>query len=138
MAKKKTPEIDAVLILQIVVAVFLITIGISGIVNYNKDIAKIGRDLNRFFGGSNNPVNLIVAILELAAGIIVAAALVVPVKGKLPFAATLGVAVLWIVQIIISVAATEVFKPDAATWLNSLAGDLILLVCLWLINRKYA
>jgi hypothetical protein len=137
MAKSKA-TFDVVLILQILLAVFLITMGIAGIANYNTDLAKIGREFNRFIGKSNNPLNLLMAILELAAGVVVAGALFLPGQKSLVKILTLAVAVLWIVQVIISLSAGETFKPDAAIWLNKLSGDLVILAALVLVNRKYA
>ena len=137
MAKSKA-TFDVVIILQVVLAVFLITMGLAGITNYNTDLAKFGREFNRFIGNSNNPVNMVMAILQLVAGIIVAGALFVPGQKSLVNILTLAVAVLWLIQIIISLAAGEAFKPDFAIWLNKLAADLIVLLSLVLINRKYA
>ena len=137
MAKSKA-TFDVVIILQVVLAVFLITMGLAGIMNYSTDLAKFGREFNRFIGNSSNPVNMVMAVLELAAGIIVAGALFVPGQKSLVNILTLAVAVLWLIQIIISLAAGEAFKPDFAIWLNKLALDLIVLVSLVLINRKYA
>ncbi len=106
--------------------------------NYDTDLAKIGRGFNRLIGQTNNPLNLVMAVLELVAGVIVLGALFVPGQKSLVNILTMAVAVLWVIQIIISISASEAFKPDFAIWLNKLAADLIVLVSLVLVNRKYS
>jgi len=140
MAKKKA-VFDAgttLLVLQIVVAAFLITLGLVGLIHWNSDPSRFGRGLTRAFGGTNNPFSLIVAIVELVAGLIVLAGAFARVRGGLLYAATLVIAILWAIQIIVSFFARDIFEPDFWIWLNRLAMDLIVLLALWLINRKYA
>jgi uncharacterized membrane protein YphA (DoxX/SURF4 family) len=137
MAKSKA-AVDVVTILQIVVAVFLITLGLIGIIHYNSDLAQLGRGMSKLFGRANNPLNLIVAIVELVAGVIVLAGVFMAVKSRLLYAATLVIAILWIIQIIISFFASNFAEPDFIVWLNRLAADLVVLLSLWVINRRYA
>ncbi len=125
-------------VLQIVVAAFLITLGLVGLIHWNSDPARFGRGLTRAFGGSNSPFSLVVAIAELAAGIIVLAGTFARVRSGLLYAATLVIAILWAVQIVVSFFARDIFEPDFWIWLNRLAMDLIVLLALWLLNRKYA
>ena len=125
-------------VLQIVVAAFLITLGLIGLIHWDSNPARFGRGLTRAFGGSNSPMALIVAIVELLAGIVVLAGAFARVRGGLLYAATLVIAILWAIQIIVSFFARDIFEPDFWIWLNRLAMDLIVLLALWLINRKYA
>ena len=138
MAKSKAAAVDVITILQIVVAVFLITLGLMGIIHYNSDLAQFGRGLSKVFGRTNNPMNIIVAIVELVAGVIVFAGFFLAVKSKLLYTATLVIAVFWIIQIIISFFASNFAEPDFIVWLNRLAADLVVLLSLWIINRRYA
>jgi hypothetical protein len=137
MSKSKA-AVDVVTILQIVVAVFLVTLGLIAIVHYDSDPARLGRGMNRLFGRANNPLNLVVAIIEVVAGVIVFAGVFFAVQSKLLYAATLVIAVLWIIQIILSFFASNFAEPDFIIWLNRLAADLVVLLSLWVINRKYA
>jgi uncharacterized membrane protein YphA (DoxX/SURF4 family) len=127
-----------VFVLQIVVAAYLITLGLLGIIHWESGGAQFARSLTRAFGGSSNPLNLIVAIVELAAGVIVLLGLFTSVRSGLLAAATLVIAILWVIQIIIVFFAPDIFEPEFLVWLNRLAADLIVLLALWLINRKYA
>jgi len=125
-------------VLQIVVAAFLITLGLVGLVHWNSDLAQLGRGINRVFGRANNPLNLIAAIAERVAGLIVLAGVFFSVKSRLLYAATLVIAILWAVRIVAGFFARNVFEPDFLIWLHRLTADLIILLALWLVNRKYA
>jgi len=135
MAKKA--GVDAGLILQILVAAFLITLGLVIIINYNDDLSKLGRNLG-IVGKRNDPVTLVIGIADLVAGIIIAAALFISINGKMVSLLTLIVLIIWLVQIIIKFFVNDIFEPDFLIWLNQLSVDLIILGSLWLINRKYA
>jgi len=135
---RRALSFDAISVIQIIVAVFLFTLGLIGILQWNSSAAQFGRGLTRLFGGSNNPMNLIIAILELAAGVIVFAALFIMVKSRILYFLTFIIAILWIVEIIIGFFAYGVFEPNFVVWLNGLSADGIILLALWLINRRYA
>jgi len=135
---RRTLSFDAVGVLQIVVAIFLFTLGLIAILEWNSGASQLGRGLTRLFGGPNNPISLIVAIVELAAGAIVFAALFVNVASRLIYVLTIIIAVLWVVEIIIAFFAQDAFRPDFLIWLNRLSADVIILLGLWLINRRYA
>ncbi len=129
---------DVVFVIQIVVAVFLITLGLAGITQYNSDLARLGRGINRVFGRSGDSLGMVEAIVELVAGVIVLAGLFWGVKARLLFIATMVIAILWAIRLLIAFFGQGIFEPDFITWLNRLAADLVILLSLWLINRKYA
>lgn len=135
MAKKVSFEV--VLLLQFGVGLFLATLGIAGITQYNSDLGEFGRAVNRLFGSMNDPVSLVIAIVELVAGIGVLGALFVPVRGRALRYLTLAVTVLWLVYLVV-VAARTAFEPDFVSWLNTLAADVVILVALWMVNRRYS
>ena len=135
---RRAVTFDAVSVIQIVVAIFLFTLGLIGIIDWNSNLAQFGRGLNRLFGRANDPFNIIVAIVELAAGFIVFAALFVGVKSRVLYWLTIVIAILWVVEIIIAFFAQGPFEPDFIVWLNRLCADVIILLALWIINRKYA
>ena len=135
---KRSVSFDAITVMQIVVAVFLFTLGLIGLVDWNSSLAQFGRSVNRFFGHADNPLNLIVAVVEMAAGVIVFIALFITVANRLIYVLTLIIAILWVVEIIVAFFGQDPFKPDFLVWLNRFAADVIILLSLWLINRKYA
>lgn len=135
---RKSAGLETGVVLQIVVGVFLVTLGLIGIVDWDSNLAQVGRGLNRAFGRPNDPVNLVVAIAEVAAGVIVFAGVFWGLRSRLLYAATLVIAVLWAVRLVLAFLARDIFEPDFLVWLNRLAADLIVLLALWLVNRKYA
>jgi hypothetical protein len=135
---RRAVTFDGVSVMQIAVAVFLFTLGLIGIIDWNSSIAQFGRGLTRLFGRANDPFNLIIAIIELAAGVIVFIGLFVSTTNRLLFWLTIVIGILWIVEIIIGFFAQGPFEPSFIVWLNRLTADIIILLALWLINRKYA
>jgi len=137
MARSRT-SLDATLLMQIAVALFLITLGIIGIVYFNSRFSEWGRSIDRFFGRADNPVNIIVAIAELVAGVIIGFALFVPVSGRAAWIASLVMVIVWIVKILWIYFLNSIFDPTFIIWLNGLSVSLIVLIGLWVVNRKYA
>ena len=136
-ATKTAWHVDTLFVLQIVVAVFLITAGLIVMVGWNWNPSRFEQAVTRAIGRPRNPVNLVVAIVEFIAGVLLAAALFVPVKTRWLYVTTLVIAIVWVIRIVLARFVYADFDPFL-TWLNALAGDLVLLLALWLINRKYA
>ncbi len=130
-------RLDALFVLQIVVAVFLFTLGLMGLIDYDSGWSRLGRDINRLFGRANDPVTVIVSVVELVAGVLLLAALFVPVKTRWLYWTTLVIAIVWAVWIVLDLFVNGIFEPSFLKWLNQLAQTLILLLALWMINRKY-
>jgi hypothetical protein len=137
MARSRTSP-DATLLMQIAVTLFLVTLGIIGIVYYNSRFSEWGRSIDRFFGRADNPINLIVAVAELVAGIIIGFALFSPVPGRAAWIASLVMVIVWIVKILWIFFLNGIFDPTFIIWLNGLSVSLIVLIGLWVVNRKYA
>jgi sulfite exporter TauE/SafE len=135
---KRSASLDTSIILQVVVGIFLITLGLVGIVHWDSNVAQFGRGLSRAFGRANDPVNLTLAVAEAVAGAIVLFGVFYGLRSRLLYAATLVIAVLWAIRVGLSFFALDIFEPDFLVWLNRLAADLIVLLSLWLVNRKYA
>jgi hypothetical protein len=131
-------RVDSLFILQILVAVFLVTLGLIALIDYDSSLSRLGRGVNQLFGRANDPFNVIVAVVELLAGVLVLAALFVPVQTRWLYWTTLVIAIVWIVRIVLVRVVDGIFEPSFLTWLNNLSIDCILLLSLWLINRKYA
>ena len=137
MTKRKV-TFDSMIAIQIVVAVFLFTLGIVGIIYWHSNISQYGWGVDRLFGRSNNIFNMFMSVLEIVAGVIMFAVLFVHVKGRLLYWLTLLVAIFWIVEIVLGLFARGHFLHDFFFWINRLCADLIILLVLWLINRRYA
>ena len=135
MAKRVSFQV--VILLQIAAGLFLATLGIAGISHYDSNLNELGRAVTRFFGGRNDPTSLVIAIVQLVAGIAVLLALFVPIRGRGLSLLTLAVAVLWAIYLVV-VAVRSAFEPDLVSWLNTLAANLLILVSLWMVNRRYS
>ena len=135
---RRTASLDAVVVVQIVLAVFLFTLGLIGIMEWNSNVAEFGRSLHRLFGRANSAFNIIIAIIELAAGAIMFLGVFINVMSRLLYWSTWIIGILWIVEIIVAFFGQDAFAPNFIVWLNRLAADVIILAVLWLINRKYA
>lgn len=136
--RARSSGFDATLLIQIALVLFLITLGIVGLTEYNSRLSELGRSLNRLFGRADNPVNLIVAIAELVAGIIIGLALFVPIERRVIWVCCIVIVILWIINILFVFFFNNTFAPDFAIWLNGLSADLIILAALWLVTQRYA
>jgi len=125
---RRSVTFDAMSVMQFVVAVFLITLGLMGIIDWN-------RSMYRYFGRANEAFNIFLGIVELAAGVIVGIALFIRMQGRLVYWVTIIIGIIWIVLIFLGIAEGP-FEP--VYWLNRLAADVIILLAIWMINRKYA
>ena len=126
---RRSVTFDAMSVMQFVVAVFLITLGLMGIIDWN-------RSMYRYFGRANEAFNIFLGIVELAAGVIVGIALFIRMQSRLVYWVTIIIGIIWIVLIIIGFFAQGPFEP--LYWLNRLAADVVILLAIWMINRRYA
>ena len=78
------------------------------------------------------------AILELAAGIIIGLAMLVPLKKRVIWLACIVISILWIIWILWVFFFNNAFEPNFAVWMNSLSADLVILSGLWIVTRRYA
>ena len=126
---RRSVTFDAMSVMQFVVAVFLITLGLMRIIDWN-------RSMYGYFGRANEAFNIFIGIVELAAGVIVGIALFVRMQSRLVYWVTIIIGIIWIVLIIIGFFAQGPFEP--LYWLNRLAADVVILLAIWMINRRYA
>lgn len=137
MAKKSSSKsAEVTFLLQLFAGIFLITTGILGIIHYNSDFQQFGRAVNSLFGKSNNPLNLILAIVELAGGIIITLKLFVALGKQLMTIATLAVIAVWIIKAVMAYFTKDIFEPDFIIWLNGLAAYVLFIMVFWTINRQ--
>jgi len=136
-AGKVSIRFDALFVLQCVVAVFLVTLGLAVLIGWNWTPSRFEQAVARAIGKPHDPINLVVAIVELIAGILLLAVPFVPVQKRWLFWTTLAVGIAWVVRIVLVQFAYSDFDPFL-TWLNELAASLVMLLALWLVNRRYA
>ncbi len=131
--KSKSSIIEPLSLLQIALAIFFSLSGLSYLLKYDTAGAAISRLL-----GNNDTLMLIVAIVELAAGIILLAGLFAPVETKYMYLTSFVILILWAVNISTSYFINNLFKPDFIPWLQGLSLQLIILAGLWGVTSRYS
>jgi hypothetical protein len=104
-------------ILQIVVGVLFLLMGIAGITDYNSDFAEMGRSVSQAFGGDTEIIDIIIAIVELACGIVLIATVFAKVDKKLVKLAQLISMILWILLIVLLDILAPNFGANRFDWL---------------------
>jgi hypothetical protein len=125
---------DILLVLQILVALLLLTFGIDGLTGYNSAGADMMRTVNRAFGGSNNIVPIIFSVIEIVAGALLLGEFFMPVATKFVFFAMLIICVVWLITIIMNFFTSHFIEPNFLSWLRNLTVQLILLASFWQIG----
>ena len=137
MAKKKVAY-GSMELLQLITGIALFLVGLLAIINYNSKGAEVQRFLTQTFGGKSDAVDLVFGILLLVSGVFVTTAIVAPVDKKVLMLATFVAFAVWVVRIVLVYFVADIAEPDFLTWVAPLSIDLIVLMALWMIFRKYS
>jgi hypothetical protein len=124
-------RISAYFFLQLCLGIFFIILGVWGITSYNSRSAEIMR-----YFGRNDLLNLIAAIVQLAAGILLAINLAVPVSEGLKQIFYIALFVVWALCIILALVVNNFLKPGFLAWLYEVAWRSIILVSIWITGRS--
>jgi hypothetical protein len=133
----KKEYFNSMLFLHIAVAAFFILIGIVGLAYDVNEINRFGGLGVRLFGRGNNVLNILIAILCLASGIILLLGLFVHVNSKVLFAAALGIVIFWILRIIWVFFVNGLYISNFLIWLEQLSFDVVILAAVWLVARRH-
>ena len=125
-------------LLQIAVGLFFLLMGLQGIINYDSYGSQATRFVNDLFDNNNNIINIIVSIGALISGVIILGGLFVPLKNSTLMIATLVVFIFWILKIAYFYVANNLMEPDLLTWLQKMSLEFVVLMSVWIINRKYS
>lgn len=125
-------------LLQIAVGLFFLLMGLQGIINFDSYGSQVTRFVNDLFGNNSNLINIIVSIGALVSGLIILGGLFIPFKNSTLMIATLFVFIFWILKIVYFYIAHNLMEPDLITWLYKLSLDIVVLMSVWIINRKYS
>ncbi len=137
MAKKSSISLGSTnTLIQIAVALFFISLGILEITAYNSGASEFARSFSKAFGGKNDIMSIIIAILELVSGIIILGSIFVPVQQRLLFIATFAIGIFWIIKIVMAYFLNNFIEPNFFVWLNRLSIDLLVLASVWMVNRE--
>jgi hypothetical protein len=125
-------------LLQIAVGLFFLLMGLQGLINYDSYGNQATRFVNDLFGNNNNIINIIVSIGALISGIIILGGLFIPFRNSTLMIATLLVFIFWALKIVYFYVVNNLLEPDVITWLQRLSLDCVVLMSIWIINRKYS
>jgi len=133
-----TRKAGSFFLLQIAVGLFFLLMGLQGIINYDSYGSQATRFVNDVFGNNNNIINIIVSIGALVSGVIILGGLFVPLKNSTLMIATLVVFIFWALKIAYFYVANNLMEPDLLTWLQKISLEFVVLMSVWIINRKYS
>lgn len=128
MAKK----IDGLLLLQIALGVFLVTLGVADLIDYDSGINQLGR-----FFGNNQILNLVIGIIEIAAG----AFLIISIfpgliNGKVINLLGMIICVLWLIKLVYF-DIVQGFNSNAVfRSLQDISLQSIVLIALWNVVKQ--
>jgi uncharacterized membrane protein YphA (DoxX/SURF4 family) len=125
-------------LLQIAVGLFFLIMGLQGLINYDSFGSQAGRMFNDLLGNDNNIINIIISIAALVSGIIILGGLFIPLKNSTLMIATLIVFIFWAVKIAFFYVVNNLMEPNLLTWLQNISLDFVVLMSVWIINRKYS
>ena len=97
-----------------------------------------GTLVNDLFDSNTNIINIGISIGALISGIIILGGLLIPLKNSTLMIATLVVFIFWALKIAYFYVANNLLEPDVITWLQNLSLDCVILMSVWIINRKYS
>ena len=133
-----TRKSSSFFLLQVAVGMFFLLMGLQGIINYDSYGSHATRFVNDLFGNSNNIINIIVSIGALVSGVIILGGLFIPLKNSTLMIATLLVFIFWALKIAYFYVVNNLMEPDLLTWLQNLSLQFVILMSVWVINRKYS
>lgn len=123
-------------ILQILVALLLLTFGIAGLTDYNSTGSELMRSANKMFGGSNDIVPIILAVIQIVVGALLILEFFTPVPSKFVFIGMVIICVIWIISILTSFITNNFLEPNFIAWLAKISVELILLFSFWTVGSQ--
>ncbi|MBI9104642.1 MAG: hypothetical protein JEY99_19665 [Spirochaetales bacterium] len=126
----------SVVFLQLALALMFITLGIAGITHYNSGGVEFLRGLNKAFGRTNDIIPIIMAVIELVAGVLLLINLFGIIPGKTASVLLLIVFIYWGFTIVMNFFVDNLFEPDLLVWLGNISPQLVVLSALWIVFRR--
>jgi hypothetical protein len=135
--KTRSGLLDPLALMQIALGLFFGITGLVFLMNYNSGASEVGRAFARLVG-RNDTLNIIVAVVELAAGVVLLVGLLAFLSRRIMVYASLAILVLWVVQIIMAHVAYNFMQPALIPWLHRLSADLIVLAGIWAVSTRFS
>ena len=132
----KKNDISSLFILQVVLALMLLSYGLLAIQGYNSSGSELLRGVNKVFGRSNNIFPIVFGIIQLAAGIIMLIDLVGAIPGNLFRILHILICLIWLISIVMNFILADLFEPDILKWLSGFTTQAVILLALWITGQK--
>lgn len=126
-------RVNSLFWMQLAIGVFFITLGVAGLAEYNTALNQLARA----FGGGSEFLEILIAVLELASGIVLVVALFTPISSRALFVACVVILVLWGLWIVYVHIVDNLAEPNFLVWLNRLSLDVIPGIGVWMIASRY-
>ena len=123
-------------LLKLSLSLMFIAIGIAGITGYNSGLSEFARGVNQLFGRSNSILPLVMAIIELLAGVLLLLSIFSIFPSNLTSLLLLIILIFWAVTIILQYFINGFLKPDFIPWLGNVSVQLVILSGLWLVYSE--
>lgn len=123
-------------LLLLIIGIFLIILGIKGIIDYNSPSSELTRAIVSLFGGGKkSTITLIIAILDIIAGTLLVMSLVLTQQIPLLGAANLVVVIYLAVKTVYHLFINGItfgrqisFQPDFISWILLLLTNVIIIL----------
>ncbi len=137
--KVKFNTVNSTFFLQLTVAAFFLLLGIYGVLPDVQEGVFSLWDKNR-------PLEIIFGLFELCSSLVLVAGLVVYTRRRALYLASLSIFVFWSARIVISkfvfgitvIRGNPYFSNGFPNWILMLTVESIILVAIFMINRRYA
>ena len=129
-------KVNSYLFLQLSLALMLIATGVLGINSYNSGGSELLRGINKAFGSSNDVIPILMAVIELVAGVILVISLFDLIPARLLNILLLIIFIFWAVNIALAYILNGFLEPSFIKWLASISPQLIILTSLWIVYRN--
>ncbi len=128
-----------VVLLQLSLAIYFLTLGVIGILTYNSPGSELARAFSSFFQtGNSGVIDLVISIVQVLSGLVVLASLFVRVSRSGLYFAIVIVLVIWLVQIAYYRVIIGLLEPEFWSWLNVISRELVIAAGLWVVARDYS
>lgn len=122
--------------LQLALGVMFLALGILGISRYGSDMAQVGRALGKMFGSTSGTFSIVVAVIELAAGLFLIIDLFAGIDPGIVSVVQLAIFILFAVNIVLKYVLDGFLEPDFFPWLAAVGKESVILAAIWVVRGK--
>jgi hypothetical protein len=135
----RTNTIDSLFFVQLIVGAFFLILGLEAITFGNSAAGQVTNFFNNLSGNSKGIVDVVIAVVEIVSGAFIILALILPFKKPVFNFATFVIFALWAIRIVyVYFVSVKVFTPSTLTWLRGISLDGLVLVSVWVINKRFS